>query len=322
MNRRDTPADAHGTLPSTREPEDEASPDDIFAGFVRRANAEWIASVEAVLSEPDPIPLDPPTDVEGAWGTGARAPDDGAADGAERAAQGADAPPEPAEGGTDRIVLLTQKKSRPPPAAPPLRHDAEITVRRRADEILASPRVRRPRPLAAPAQRHEGADDARQPTGEWRSVVPARSVATQRREAARIVPDVASVPPPARHPQEGSEDGQMPSGELDRKLGDMDVLLRYGHDAQVEAELHGLRSTYPGDLLLLRRIAELYVARSLREPAKEALFALATGLFERRNVEGMRQALEQVLVLEPENHRALRLVALLDKRPSAPPPRR
>jgi hypothetical protein len=152
--------------------------------------------------------------------------------------------------------------------------------------------------------------------------VPQRSLDTQRLEAMRIVPDVASVPPPPVLPQEGSEDGQMPSGELDRKLADMDVLLRYGHDAQVEGELVTLRSLYPGDLLLVRRIAELYITRGLAEPALEALFALATGLFERRNVDGMRQALEQVLVLDPENGRARRLVALLEQRPSAPPPAR
>jgi hypothetical protein len=152
--------------------------------------------------------------------------------------------------------------------------------------------------------------------------VPERSESTQRREAAKLVPDVASVASPPAPLQEGSEDGQMPSGELDRKLGDMDVLIRYGHGAHAEQELEALRLMYPHDLLLLRRIAELYIAHGMRAPALEALFSLAQGLFERRNVEGMRAALEQVKVLDPDNGRAPRLLALLEQRPpSSPPPR-
>lgn len=258
------------------------APDDIFADFVRHANAEWIASVEAVLSD--------------CRNVGSITEDE----------------LEPAAEGTDLVVLLTQKKShRPGPFD-------EVTVRKSAEEVLAEAKSARRRrapaaTIPAPPPLHEA---------EWQSVVPHRSADTQRLEAQRIVPDVASVPPPAEPVQEGSEDGQMPSGELDRKLSDMDVLLRYGHDAQVEAELLTLRSHHPSDLLLVRRIAELYVARNLAPLALEALFALATGLFERRNVEGMRQALEQVLVLDPENARATRLLALLEQRPSAPPPSR
>ncbi|MDQ3033700.1 MAG: hypothetical protein M3Y87_14885 [Myxococcota bacterium] len=267
-----------------------SSPDDIFVSFVRRANAEWVASVEALLSEPLAV-------------------ERGAEAEADEADVEDDDDPEPAAEGTDRIVLLTQKKSFPPPKPP----EGDVTVRKSAAEIFASQRrSRRPRP----ARPRSAAGSAPE---EWQSVVPRPSEDTQRREARRIVPDVASVPPPAELPQEGSEDGQIPSAELDRKLADMEVLLRYGHDAQVEGELVALRSAYPGDLLLVRRIAELYIALSLAEPALEALFALATGLFERRNVEGMRQTLEQVLVLDPDNGRAKRLLSLLEQRPSSPP---
>ena len=49
--------------------------------------------------------------------------------------------------------------------------------------------------------------------------------------------------------------------------------------------------------------------------------ALAGQLFARRNVEGMRAALEQVLVLDPGNERAGRLLALLVRRASEPSPR-
>jgi hypothetical protein len=154
-------------------------------------------------------------------------------------------------------------------------------------------------------------------------VVPPPSEATQRREAKKLVPDFSArklQPKPAR---EASEDGLIPSGELDRKLGDMGVLLRYGHEAQVARELEGLRRNYPQDLLLLRRIGEFWSESGRTERALETLFALASGLFERRNVEGMRQALEQAKQLDPNSERANRLLALLDARPSdsVPPPK-
>jgi hypothetical protein len=214
-----------------------SKPAAIFDTFVERANRDWVASVEAVLSSSE-------ADAEDL--TTVRAP----------------------------VVLLTQKKTSPPPA---------------------------PKPASSES--------------EWKSVVEPRSETTQRREAARLVPrvaEIAAAPPPLR---EGSEDGLMPSGELDRKLSDMDVLLRYGHAGQVQATLEQLRQQYPGDLLLLRRIAELYVTHSMRAPALDALFTLASGLFERRNVEGMRQALQQVWQLDPGNARAKRLLALLEQKP-------
>ncbi|MBX7196896.1 MAG: hypothetical protein K1X94_32905, partial [Sandaracinaceae bacterium] len=154
----------------------------------------------------------------------------------------------------------------------------------------------------------------------WESVVKAPSEITQRREALRLVPDVAHVAVAAPPPSERSEDGLIPSGLLDRKLTDMAVLLRYGHEQQVRHELEQLRVRYPQDLLLARRIAEFYLTNERPVLALEQLFSLATGLFERRNVEGMRQALEQVLVIDPQNERATRLLGLLEQRPSDPTP--
>lgn len=277
--------------PDRRSHDPISSPDDIFANFVRRANAEWVKSVEAALQElEDETPID--------------------------------------HEGTERILLLTSRKSQPPPAL------EDVTVRKRTIEMRASEGAitrppsgqlgARPRGVRA-GTRAAAAGDARpesqkkreRASEDWPSIVPQPGELTQRREAARLVPDVANVTPPIAPPPEGIEDGQIPGGELDRKLGDMDVLVRYGHSSQVQSELETLRLTYPHDLLLLRRIAELYVKHALRGPAREALFALATGLFERRNIEGMRQALEQVLVLEPQNRRAQRLLALLEQRPAA-----
>jgi predicted Zn-dependent protease len=138
--------------------------------------------------------------------------------------------------------------------------------------------------------------------------------ATQRLEAIQLVPDVAAVRPPETPVRERSEDGQIPARELEGRLGDMAVLLRYGHLAEVAERLDELLAKYPQDLLLLRRVAEFHLEHGHRELARECLFKLASGLFERRNVVGMRAALEQVLVLEPDNARALKLLALLDKR--------
>lgn len=171
------------------------------------------------------------------------------------------------------------------------------------------------RPSARPHDQSE--PEAGQP---WESVVRAPSEITQRREALRLVPDVAHVAVAAPPPSERSEDGLIPSGLLDRKLTDMAVLLRYGHEAQVRHELDQLRSRYAQDLLLARRIAEFYLTNERPALALEQLFSLATGLFERRNVEGMKQALEQVLVIEPHNERATRLLGLLEQRPTDPAP--
>lgn len=150
----------------------------------------------------------------------------------------------------------------------------------------------------------------------WQSVVAPRGLHTQKVEADKVVPDVAAAA--KKQPgtiAESAEDGQMPTRQLDQILGDMAVLLRYGHGGQVRERLEQLRRTYPEDLLLLRAIAEFHIEHEQRDAALDTLFALAGGLFERRNVEGMRQALEQVLIFDPDNARAFRLLGLLEKRP-------
>jgi hypothetical protein len=137
-----------------------------------------------------------------------------------------------------------------------------------------------------------------------------------RLEAALAVPDIASVKPPPLPVREASEDGQIPAGELDRVLSDMMVLARYGHFDEVRERLEAVTRKYPEDVLLLRRVVELHIEIGDRFGAIESLFTLALRLFERRNVVGMRQALEQVLVIEPDNRRAYKLLGLLEQRPS------
>ncbi len=149
---------------------------------------------------------------------------------------------------------------------------------------------------------------------EWRSEVEKPGEQTQRRIAREVVPDLSTLTPRAKPLTEGSEDGHIPSGELERLLAEMATLLKYGHIEQVRSMLERIRSVYPEDLLLLRRISEFYVAHAHAKSALDALFALASKLFERRNVEGMRQSLEQIRVIDPGNERALRLLTLIEQR--------
>lgn len=175
---------------------------------------------------------------------------------------------------------------------------------------------------AALAEREEAAreeaerEEADREEADRDSEPPRRSPGsgTQRLEAIQLVPDVASVRSPQAPVRERSEDGQVPPRELEGRLGDMAVLLRYGHLAEVAERLDEMLAKYPQDLLLLRRIAEFHLEHCHLELARDCLFKLASGLFERRNVVGMRAALEQVLVLEPDNARAHKLLALLERR--------
>jgi hypothetical protein len=210
---------------------------------------------------------------------------------ARAAARAAEREPE-RDDGTLRVVLLTRKKGSGELASEPPAEESTRSLHEEPTRVLG--------PVESPA---------------WQSVVKAPSTVTQRREALALVPDVAHVELPPPPPAEGSEDGLIPGGELDRKLSDMAVLLRYGHESQVRGELDQLTAEYPRDLLLLRRISEFWVGHQKLGHACDALFGLASGLFERRNVEGMRQALEQVLVLSPGNERAERLLSLLAERP-------
>jgi hypothetical protein len=140
-----------------------------------------------------------------------------------------------------------------------------------------------------------------------------------RAEARQVVPRLGGRPamaPPPLPPREASDDGQAPAGELDRVIGDMQVLLRYGHLAQVRDKLAVLRDRYPEDLLLMRRITEFHLESGDADGAQAALYVLAGKLYERRNFVGMRDALEQVLVLAPSDPRAQKLLGLLDEHPS------
>lgn len=181
---------------------------------------------------------------------------------------------------------------------------------------LAPPRLPAEASMAVASAADSAADSAAATAKAGRSVrapLPA-GPHTQKNEAQRLVPDVASVRPSEPPARERSEDGQIPARELERMMGDMQVLLRYTHDEEVARRLQELRRRYPNDLLLLRRIAEFHLEAGSVDLAKEALFQLAAGLFRRKNVTGMRAALEQVLVLTPGDQRAIKLVELLDQR--------
>ncbi len=342
MRRRQGTEDP-GTVPNARPLKPDAiapPPEDVFASFIERTyrhekveaappeDARWERSVEELLEreerdEPDgreERDTEPPPALDA---DPADASDDDDDD---------DAPPRPDEQGTVRVVLLTQKKSTiPPPAALPRRRgdsssDAMTTVAHAGELRRRLVESRNERLDESHAELRPDMVKARTNTEvdppDWASLVPPPSEATQRREAKKLVPDLARQKPKPKPLSEASEDGLIPGGELDRHLTEMGVLLRYGHEAQAARELEKVSTRYPQDLLLLRRIAEFWAENKRTERALETLFALASGLFERRNVEGMRQALEQALALDPQSERAARLLSLLDQRPDAREPTR
>ncbi len=186
--------------------------------------------------------------------------------------------------------------------------DDEITRRERLPEPPKGPEAE---VVLLTEIKRPASAEPRRPVGSG----PRPSFDHQRLEARLAVPDVGRITPPPLPVREGCEDGQIPAGELDRVLSDMTVLVRYGHHGQVREHLEGLTRAYPEDVLLLRRIVEFHVENNDRMGAIDTLFILAGRLFERRNTVGMRQALEQVLVIEPDNRRAYKLLGLLEKRP-------
>ncbi|MFO0681485.1 MAG: hypothetical protein U0234_05525 [Sandaracinus sp.] len=336
--RRRGPPDESATVPNARpfvEGEPELPAEDVFASFLQRAYArkegrpgrsqattEWERSVEELLPREPAADEDEPRDTE------PPPPPDASAADVESLGDEEPAVRTVEPDGTVRVVLLTRKKTLPPGAvAAPTDDDEPVDTRgatavASAEKLQAALRASRaeiPLPLSQPRRSRPPAAPEPDLEPEWASVVPPPSEATQRREAKKLVPDLATKKDKPKPAREASEDGLIPSGELDRKLSDMAVLLRYGHEEQVARELEGLRRTYPQDLLLLRSIGEFWADNGRKERALETLFALASGLFERRNVEGMRQALEQAKRLDPESERAHRLLSLLDARPDGTP---
>ncbi len=154
-------------------------------------------------------------------------------------------------------------------------------------------------------------DEEREPTAEVVLLTKVKSGAYETDED-----DSAADVTPSDGVREGVEDGQIPAGELDNMLSDMAVLVRYGHHEQVRQRLEELVREFPEDVLLLRRVVEFHMENGDCEGTMEMLFLLAGRLFERRNVQGMRDALQQVLVIEPDNRRAYKLLGLLEQRPS------
>lgn len=198
--------------------------------------------------------------------------------------------------------------------------DADVTARHRplhgdpADDS-SSPILLTTKKVAASQPDPDNEVTASGPSQQPRAARSPVGDRTQRVEAALVVPDVGSIRPPAPPVPERVEDGQVPAGELDRQLTDMAVLLRYGHHGEVGQRLDGLLREYPEDLLLLKRVAQFHLETENPQLARECLFQLASMLFERRNLHGMRQALEQVLVIDPKNKRANKLLGLLEVRP-------
>jgi hypothetical protein len=117
-------------------------------------------------------------------------------------------------------------------------------------------------------------------------------------------------------PREITEMGRLPAGKAARLFGRMTRLVADGRFDDVRVRLDDMITRYPRDLLFLRQVAEFHIETGDREGAMGALFTLARRLFEQHHLEGMRQALERVLELEPTHQRAFRLLGLLEQRPA------
>lgn len=121
---------------------------------------------------------------------------------------------------------------------------------------------------------------------------------TQKRQAAAVVPEV-----------EGTITvDDAPRGTLD----EMDVLWRYGHRQQVRQEIERWLRDQPEALSLRRDVVEFFLARKDIKMTIESLLQLAALLFENGNIHGVRKAIAQVLSLQPDHPRALRLQELID----------
>lgn len=120
-------------------------------------------------------------------------------------------------------------------------------------------------------------------------------------------------------PVERTEAGRMPPGRLEQAFVRMTALLREGRFDEVRSRLDDVVQRYPGDLLLVRQVAEFHIETGDKIGALSALFTLARRLFEQKSFEEMRRVLEKVLVLDPTSERAFRLLGLLDNRPETSP---
>ncbi len=110
---------------------------------------------------------------------------------------------------------------------------------------------------------------------------------------------------------EGTEDGMAPPRLLERVLENVEVALRFGHRSDVYVLLGALQERYPGDLLLLRRIAEMYEEQGDLKEATQTLVRLAGALVERGQLEAARSVVERARRLGPADRRLARLESLL-----------
>ncbi len=114
-----------------------------------------------------------------------------------------------------------------------------------------------------------------------------------------------------------TERDHIPVRELERAMSDMARLVEVGHVDDVRRQIAGLVEQYPLDLLLLRRISELFLDMKQPRDAVDCLLRIVAVLFERRNFSGMHKVLEQILELDPDDVKASKLLALVEARVGA-----
>jgi len=107
---------------------------------------------------------------------------------------------------------------------------------------------------------------------------------------------------------------QITARDLDEAVRDLSTRVNQGELEGVHDRITELRKLYPRDLLLLRRISEIYADLGDQNAAMECLFRIVALLFERREFGPMREVLEQILVMKPEHPQALKLQSLVEAR--------
>lgn len=102
--------------------------------------------------------------------------------------------------------------------------------------------------------------------------------------------------------------------DLDAAVAELSARVGRGELAGVRERITELRSLYPRDALLLRRISEIYEGLGDIPKACECLFYIVSLLFERREFRPMREVLEQILEMKPGHAQALKLQRLIEAR--------
>lgn len=106
----------------------------------------------------------------------------------------------------------------------------------------------------------------------------------------------------------------IPVRELERAIAEMAQLIHFGHLSDVREQTDALIADYPNDLLLLRRVSELFLEMNEVDSAVDSLLRIVAVLFAQRHYAAMREVLLQILDLHPSHAKASKLLELVEAR--------